>query len=96
MDPDGTIHYEHEHIRKGVIVEVMNLLHPDTYATPDGRILNSAMAERREIRPVHWVSGDLWDSFGDVLRNRRHFALADDEQDPPADVLLAMRAPAPW
>ncbi len=36
VDPDGTIHYEHEHVRKGVIVEVMNLLHPQEYSTPQG------------------------------------------------------------
>ncbi len=94
VDADGTIHYEHEHLRKGVIVEVMNLLHPDEYATPDGKIVNSAMAEARKIRPVHWVSGDLWNSFGDVIGNGRRFAIADVRRDPLAAVLLAVGAPA--
>ena len=98
VDPDGTIHYEHEHLRKGVIVEEMNLLHPRQYTTPEGRILNSAMAQNTGISHVHWLSGDLWDSFGDVLRYRSHFAVADAplEKDPPPEVMLAMRAPEPW
>jgi hypothetical protein len=99
VDPDGTIHYEHEHLRKGVIVEEMNLFYPREYATPQGKVLNSAMAMNsgisRKVNPAHWMSGDLWNSFGDILRNRRHFAIAGSPLDrsPPVEVLLAMRAP---
>ena len=38
MDSDGTIHYVHEHIVKGVTIEAMNLLHPRDYYDPQGRI----------------------------------------------------------
>jgi len=101
VDPDGTIHYVHEHVLKGVTVEVMNLLHPTAYYGPEGKIINNAMAMNsgisRKDNPVHWVSGDLWNSFGDVLRAKRHFSVADlgPDQGPPELFELAMREPAP-
>ena len=100
VDADGTIHYVHEHVVKGVIVEAMNLLHPDDYYGPNGKIYNNALAMNsgisRKVNPVHWVSGDLWNSFGDVLRVKSHFsvALLGPDQGPPPEILLAMREPA--
>jgi hypothetical protein len=89
VDPDGTIHYVHEHVIKGVTVEVMNLRHPRDYYNPQGRVINNALAMNsgisRRNNPEHWVAGDLFDSFGDILRARRHFSVAD----------LAMREPLP-
>jgi hypothetical protein len=79
VDDDGTIRYIHEHVVRGVIIEAMNLLHPRDYYGPDGRVINNAMAMNSGIsrgrNPAHWVSGDLWDSFGDILRVRAHFAV---------------------
>jgi hypothetical protein len=101
VDADGTIHYVHEHVVKGVIVEAMNLLHPEAYYGPDGKIFNNALALNsgisRKDNPVHWVSGDLWNSFGDVLRVKTHFSVAQlgPDQGPPEQFLLAMREPAP-
>lgn len=101
VDADGTIHYVHEHVIKGVTVEVMNLLHPHDYYGPGGKIINNAMAMNsgisRKDNPVHWVSGDLWNSFGDVLRVKRHFSVADlgPDQGPPEIFELAMREPSP-
>jgi len=99
VDRDGTIHYVHEHIIKGVTVEAMNLLHPRDYYDPQGRIINNAIAMNsgisRRDNPPHWMSGDLWDSFGDILRVRGHFEVAED-RGPPEEVLLAMKPPDQW
>ena len=76
VDGDGTIHYVHENYRRGVIIEVMNLLKPNVYQDAEGRILNSPMAmapKPGEERSVHWVSGDLFDVFGDVLGAKAHY-----------------------
>jgi hypothetical protein len=99
VDTDGTIHYVHEHVVKGVTVEVMNLLHPNDYYGSDGKIINNALALNsgitRKDNPVHWVSGDLWNSFGDILRVKQHFSVADlgPGQGPPEIFELAMREP---
>jgi hypothetical protein len=99
VDADGTIHYVHEHIVKGVTVEVMNLLHPRDYHDPRGRIINSALAMNsgisRRNNPPHWTSGDLWDCFGDILRVQDHFAVAaaPSGSDRPVEVHLAVKPP---
>jgi len=101
VDPDGTIHYVHEHVVKGVTVEVMNLQFPRDYYGPQGRIINNAMALNsgisRQDNPAHWTSGDLWDSFGDVLRVKKYFEVAitipgTDHREP---ILVALRPPDP-
>jgi cell wall-associated NlpC family hydrolase len=100
VDDDGTIHYEHEHVRKGVIVETMNLLHPDDYYDSRGRVINNALALNsgisRSSNPPHWTSGSLFDAFGDVLRNKRHYVALDPDAPPPPEALLAMRPPEDW
>jgi hypothetical protein len=102
VDKDGTIHYVHEHIIKGVTIEAMNLLHPRDYSDPQGRIINNALAMNsgisRKVNPPHWTSGDLWDSFGDILRVKGHFAVAGVPADPepPDAVLFSMRPPGDW
>jgi hypothetical protein len=99
VDADGTIHYVHEHVVKGVTVEAMNLLHPRDYYGPQGRIINNALAMNsgisRRNNPPHWTSGDLWDSFGDILRVQDHFAVAADPSgsDRTVDVRLAVKPP---
>jgi hypothetical protein len=101
VDPDGTIHYVHEHIIKGVTVEAMNLRRPFEYSDPQGRIINNAMALNSGIsrwdNPPHWTSGDLWDSFGDVLRVRKYFEVAVwlPGTDREETVLVALRPPDP-
>jgi len=101
VDPDGTIHYVHEHVIKGVTVEVMNLQRPGDYYGPQGRIINSAMALNsgisRRDNPPHWTSGDLWESFGDVLRVKKYFEVAitipgTDHREP---ILVSLRPPDP-
>ena len=99
VDPDGTIHYVHEHIIKGVVVESMNLLHPRDPYDPRGRIINNAMAMNsgisRRDNPSHWTSGDLWDSFGDILRVKKYFEVAVSIPGSSQEeaVLVALRPP---
>jgi len=99
VDADGTIHYVHEHVVKGVTVEAMNLLHPRDYYDPQGRIINNAMAMNSGIsrwdNPPHWTSGDLWNSFGDILHVQDHFAVAaaPPGRERPAEDRLAVRPP---
>jgi len=101
VDPDGTIHYVHEHVIKGVTVESMNLLRPRDYYDPQGRIINNAMALNsgitRRDNPPHWTSGDLWDSFGDILRVKKYFEVAVSlpGTDREKEVLVALRPPDP-
>ena len=72
VEDDGTVHYIHEHVRKGVIVERMNLYRPEVYRTDFGKILNNAMAlgsyYGNPNNPTQWLSGDLWYHFGGVLK----------------------------
>ena len=99
VDPDGTIHYVHEHIIKGVVVESMNLRRPRSYYDLQGRIINNAMAMNsgisRRNNPPHWTSGDLWDSFGDILRVRKYFEVAVSLPGTGQEesVLVALRPP---
>ncbi len=77
VDDDGTIYYVHEHVREGVIVEVMNLYHPTVYRNEHGKQWNNAMALGSYYgnleNPLHWLSGDLWYLFGGVLSVKEHF-----------------------
>jgi hypothetical protein len=95
VDDDGTIRYVHEHVRQGVIVEVMNLRHPGEYYDARGKVINNAIALgsgiTRTVNPEHWVAGDLWNSFGDVLRVRQHFAVAQA----PAEAIMAFASTLP-
>ncbi len=77
VDEDGTVRYVHAHYRRGVVVEVMNLLDPVNNRTRDGKIINSPLALgsgiSRRNNPERWLSGDLWNSFGDVLREKKYY-----------------------
>ena len=66
---DGTIQYVHDHIRKGIIIERMNLLHPDEYArTRFGKriIVNAPMRMKvAGVRhPSKWLASQLVRAFG--------------------------------
>ena len=81
VEEDGTIHYVHEHVRRGVIVEVMNLKRPRDYQDEKGKMLNSPLAlvsGTGRGRPEHWLAGDLWSGFGDVLREKEYYRVASD------------------
>jgi hypothetical protein len=87
VDDDGTIHYVHENMYKGVIIEMMNLLQPTVFKDDTGKTLNSGLAIATNTggpRPEHWLSGDVFDKFGDVLRVKDYlqYATADTQGSP--------------
>lgn len=80
VEDDGTIHYLHSHIKRGIIVEVMNLRKPGQYYDENGKVINNALALgsgiSRQVNPEHWLSGDLCNSFGDVLAAGNYYIVA--------------------
>ncbi len=72
VEEDGTVCYMHSHITRGIIVEVMNLRLPTEYYGDNQKIINNALAMgsgiSRPVNPGHWLSGDLWNTFGDVMK----------------------------
>jgi len=71
VDGDGTIHYVHSNLLKGVVVEEMNLLRPSVAVDASGKRLNSGLAIPTASggpRPERWLSGDVFEAFGDLLR----------------------------
>jgi cell wall-associated NlpC family hydrolase len=76
VDTDGTISYVHENLYTGIVIEKMNLLRPATALDERGKKINSGMAiatKPGDPLPVHTLSGDVFDSFGDVLGSRDYF-----------------------
>jgi hypothetical protein len=83
VDQDGTIHYVHENLYKGVVIEMMNLLRPNVARDENGKVLNSGMAIPTGTGarlPVHWLSGDVFSKFGDALGVRKYFAVERTER----------------
>jgi hypothetical protein len=79
VDDDGTIFYVHANLYRGVVIEVMNLLHPDLRTDDAGKLINSSMAIATVSggpRPARWLAGDVFNTFGDVLRVKDYFAVA--------------------
>ncbi len=76
VDDDGTVSYVHENLYSGIVIESMNLLRPTTARDEKGKKINSGMAiatKPGDPLPVHTLSGDVFDSFGDVLGSRDYF-----------------------
>lgn len=76
VDEDGTIHYVHENLYKGVVIETMNLLHPTAARDEQGKMINTGLAIPTKSggpRPAHWLSGDVFNTFGDVLGVKDYF-----------------------
>lgn len=71
VEDDGTVHYVHEHVSLGVVVERMNPWHPKERKSPIGKTWNDAMAsgsyQGNPHNPERWLSGDLWNAYGGVL-----------------------------
>ncbi len=66
---DGTIEYVHEHIRKGIVIERMNLRYPNTYRKRiNGRfvIINAPIRikEKGKPHPSKWLASQLLRAFG--------------------------------
>lgn len=70
VDEDGTIHYVHANLTRGVVIEVMNLLDPASAFDASGKRINNTMAIATTSggpRPDRYVSGDVFRQFGDIL-----------------------------
>jgi len=84
VDEDGTIHYVHENLYKGVIIETMNLLRPTVARDEQGKRINSGMAIASKPggpAPVHSLAGDVFNCFGDVLGLKDYFSVDLVQQD---------------
>ena len=84
VDDDGTIHYVHENMYKGVMIEVMNLLEPNVASDASGKRLNSSLAIATVSggpKPERYLSGDVFNAFGDVLRFKDELKVADASED---------------
>jgi len=76
VDEDGTIHYVHENLYKGIMIETMNLLRPTVARDEQDKVINSGMAIASKPggpAPEHSLSGDVFDCFGDVLGLKNYF-----------------------
>lgn len=70
VDEDGTIHYVHAHLSRGVVIEVMNLLDPEMASDASGKRINNTMAIATTSggpRPDRYFSGAVFRQFGDIL-----------------------------
>ncbi len=69
-EEDGTIHYLHANYYYGIVIEFMNLLHPDVYRDENGKTLNSPLFDGSNSRkhPPKWLAGDLWRDHGRILK----------------------------
>ena len=64
---DGKIEYVHENYRKGIVVEYMNLRHPDTHTKNEAGTtvtVNSPMRMKGQVTRPLWLSGQLFREFG--------------------------------
>jgi len=66
---DGTVEYIHEHIRKGIVIERMNLKDPNTYTKKsNGKIIivNFPIRIRsaKSSHPPNWLASQLLRDFG--------------------------------
>ena len=71
VDDDGTIHYIHASVLRGVVVEVMNLMRPRDAYDGQGKRINSGMAIATVPggpKPAKELAGDTFQSFGDALK----------------------------
>jgi hypothetical protein len=87
VDDDGTIHYVHENLYKGVVVETMNLLKPAVAIDDEGKKINSGMAIATVSggpKPERNLAGDVFDAFGDALKVKGDFAVATPLERAPA------------
>lgn len=71
--PGGNVKYLHHHIRRGIIVESMNLEQPDIHEVlqKSGPVIFNAPMRIRESgkpRPEKWLAGQLYNSYGRLWR----------------------------
>lgn len=81
---DGTIHYVHENLYKGVMIETMNLLKPALAVDEAGKKIDSGMAIATVsggAKPDRWLAGDVFQAFGDALRIKGDLKVAGGADD---------------
>lgn len=61
----GQISYLHYNYARGVVIEKMNLVKPDSYTDADETLVNSPMRMRsdRHIKPESWLASHLFKAF---------------------------------
>jgi len=67
VTPSGEISYVHQNYAKGIVIEKMNLVHPDVYTEDEGGatvLVNSPMRMRGQPPGPAWLSGQLFKVFG--------------------------------
>ena len=84
VDEHGTISFLHHNYRRGIVVETMNLRHPDVHTTETANgtvILNAPMRMRRDrhIQPESWLASHLYRDAAELYRIA---------QDPTNDVIV--------
>ncbi len=81
VDPDGTAHYVHANVFKGVTIEFMNLDDPSTNRNADGKVINSGLYmgsyQGNPKNPPRWTSGDLWKVYGDSDKTTATYGFAE-------------------
>ncbi|MCX7023402.1 MAG: CHAP domain-containing protein [Spirochaetes bacterium] len=81
IDGDGTAHYIHANIFKGVTIEFMNLGNPGVSRDANGKIINSplymASWQGNPKNPPRWTSGDLFKIYGDGGKAAASFGIAE-------------------
>lgn len=73
VDDDGTISFVHHNYRRGIVIETMNLRHPDVHTaeTDNGAVvLNAPMRMRRDrhIQPESWLASHLYRDAAELYR----------------------------
>ncbi|TVR00395.1 MAG: CHAP domain-containing protein [Spirochaetaceae bacterium] len=73
VDEYGTISFVHHNYRRGIVIETMNLRHPDVHMaeTDNGSaVMNSPMRMRRDrhIQPESWLASHLYRNAAELYR----------------------------
>ena len=91
VSEQGTIQYIHHNYRRGIIVESMNLYHPDRHTSDDGQQLyNSPMRLQRDrhILPEAWLASHLYRDSAMLYLLPDHSRLASGGPDTKLQQLL--------
>lgn len=71
MEPDGTVIFI-SRVASAIERYRLNLEHPHTHATPDGRVLNDFLRRKRSTDPANMarLTGELFAFYGNLLSPR--------------------------
>ena len=82
IDEDGTITLIHKGSSKGVVRIVMNLEHPETARSPEGKVWNSHLRGKssKDPRGTEYLTGQLWVGNASFWSSSALVATDDDEK----------------